>query len=269
MTAPSRRTLLLGAAAVPVVASLAVGEAASAESSSSKPTVVLVHGAFADASGWNWTIRKLHASGYRAVAVANPLRALASDTEYVKAVLASITGPVVLVGHSYGGAVITNAAAGNPNVKALVYIAAFAPEEGESAFDLSEGGILPEVVDAVEVPVPGGGTNVELSIRAGEFRRAFIDEVTSAEARAMAAMQRPVTLTALGSPSGPPAWKTIPSWYAVFGGDQAIPAASQRSMAERAGSTVSEYAGASHAYFVTRPGLVFDLVRAADRATRD
>jgi pimeloyl-ACP methyl ester carboxylesterase len=137
-------------------------------------------------------------------------------------VLAPITGPIIMVAHSYGGAVITNAATGNPNVKALVCVAGFAPDEGESAFALSAGGSLPDVVAGTAVPVPGG-QGVELSIRPEEFRNAFISEVGPATALARAATQRPITLTALGSPSGAPAWKTIPSWYAVFGADKAIP----------------------------------------------
>ncbi|GAA3207517.1 alpha/beta fold hydrolase [Dactylosporangium siamense] len=272
----SRRTVLTGLATVSAAAGLGiVTSAAPAQAETfarpagggTRPTVVLVHGAFADASGWNGTVQRLQDGGYPVVAVANPLRALASDAAYVAAVLASITGPVILVGHSYGGAVITNAATGNPNVKALVYIAAFAPDEGESAFALSAGGTLQDVVASVPVPIPGGGTDVELSIRPQEFRKAFISEVGPATALALAATQRPVTLTALGSPSGPPAWRSIPSWYAVSGADQAIPPASQRAMAKRAGAHTVEVPRGSHAYFVTHPDVVVDLVRAATRAT--
>jgi pimeloyl-ACP methyl ester carboxylesterase len=272
----SRRTVLSGlaAAGLGIVTSAAPAQAASGTSTSQdrpprgkRPTVVLVHGAFADASSWNGAVQRLQDDCYPVVAVANPLRALAGDAAYLAAVLASITGPVILVGHSYGGAVITNAATGNPNVKALVYIAAFAPDQGETAFALSAGGTLQDVVDSVPVPIPGGGTDVELSIRPQEFRKAFISEVGAATALALAATQRPVTLTALGSPSGPPAWRSVPSWYAVFGADQAIPPASQRAMARRAGSHTVEVAGGSHAYFVTHPNVVVDLVRAAARAT--
>jgi pimeloyl-ACP methyl ester carboxylesterase len=272
----SRRTVLSGLAAVSAAGLGIVTSPAPAQAGSgaparpaygTRPTVVLVHGAFADASSWNGVVQRLQDDGYPVVAVANPLRALAGDAAYLAAVLASITGPVILVGHSYGGAVITNAAAGNPNVKALVYIAAFVPDEGETAFALSAGGTLPDVTTAVQVPIPGGGTDVELSIRPQEFRKAFISEVGPATALALAATQRPITLTALGSPSGPPGWRSIPSWYAVSGADQAIPQASQRTMAGRAGSHTVEIAGASHAYFVTHPDVVVDLVRAAFRAT--
>jgi pimeloyl-ACP methyl ester carboxylesterase len=273
----SRRTILTGLATVSAAAGLgivtspapaqAASGAAAQPARGTRPTVVLVHGAFADASSWNGAVQRLQCDGYPVVAVANPLRALAGDAAYLAAVLASMTGPVILVGHSYGGAVITNAATGNPNVKALVYIAAFAPDEGESAFALSAGGTLRDVVAGVPVPVPGGGTDVELSIRPEEFRKAFISEVGPATALAMAATQRPIMLAALGSPSGPPAWRSIPSWYAVSGADRAIPPASQRTMAHRAGSRTVEIAGASHAYFVTHPNVVVDLVRAAARAT--
>jgi pimeloyl-ACP methyl ester carboxylesterase len=273
----SRRTILTGLATVSAAAGLGIAASAvpaqahSATATSStrgkRPTVVLVHGAFADASSWNGAVQRLQADGYPVVAVANPLRALASDAAYVSAVLASITGPVILVGHSYGGAVITNAATGNPNVKALVYIAAFAPDEGETASALSAGSVLQDVVAGVPVPIPGGGADVELSIRPQEFGKAFISEVSPATALAMAATQRPITLTALGSPSGTPAWRSIPSWYAVSGRDQAIPPASQRTMARRAGSHTVEVPGASHAYFVTHPNLVVDLVHAAAHAT--
>ncbi|WP_027345774.1 alpha/beta fold hydrolase [Hamadaea tsunoensis] len=277
MNTASRRTVLTGLATVSAAASLGiVASAAPAQAAAAagpgaagraRPTVVLVHGAFADASSWTGAVQRLQADGFPVVAVANPLRALTTDAAYVSAVLASITGPVVLVGHSYGGAVITNAATGNPNVKALVYIAAFVPDAGESAFALSAGGSLPDVVAATQIPIAGGGTDVELSIRPEEFRRAFISEVGAAQALAMAATQRPVTLTALDTPSGEPAWRGIPSWYAVSGADQAIPPASQRAMAARAGSHTVEIPGASHAYFVTHPNLVVDLVRAAARAT--
>jgi pimeloyl-ACP methyl ester carboxylesterase len=273
---PTRRTVLAGAAATAVATAVAAGvvtpadaaEPAGKRPSGPRPTVVLVHGAFADASGWAPTIDKLHADGYPVFAVANPLRSLAGDAAYLKAVLAPVTGPIILVGHSYGGALITNAATGNPNVKALVYIAGFAPDEGESAFQLSEGGSLPDVVAATEVPVPGGGTDTELAIRPEEYHKAFITEVSDGTARTMAATQRPITLTALGSPSGPPAWKMIPSWYAVFAADRAIPPASQRTMASRARARTVEIPGASHGYFIRHPHVVVDLIRAAARTTR-
>ncbi|NUR30351.1 MAG: alpha/beta hydrolase [Catenulispora sp.] len=276
-TPASRRTVLTGLAAASAAAGLSlVGAAAPAQAAAAagsrpsgrtRPTVVLVHGAFADASGWAGVVERLQDDGYPVVAVANPLRALTTDAAYVAALLAAITGPIVLVGHSYGGAVITNAATGNPNVKALVYIAAFVPDAGEAAFDRSAGGILPEVAVGTPVPAAGGGTDVELSIRPQEFRRAFISEVGPGRALELAATQRPITLTALGTPSEAPAWRGIPSWYAVSGADQAIPPASQRAMAARAGAHTVEVPEASHAYFVTHPNLVVDLVRAAARTT--
>ncbi|WP_089158190.1 alpha/beta hydrolase [Micromonospora sp. NBS 11-29] len=276
----SRRTVLTGLTGLATVSAAAglgiVTPAAPARAGTDasarpdrgeRPTVVLVHGAFADASGWNRAVRHLQHDGFPVVAVANPLRTLTGDAAYLTAVLASITGPIILVGHSYGGAVITNAATGIPNVKALVYVAAFAPDQGETALALSAGGALQDAVAGVPVPAPGGGTEVELSIRPQEFRKVFISEVDPTTALAMAATQRPITLTALGSPSGPPAWRSIPSWYAVSGADRAIPPASQRAMARRAASRTVEVADASHAHFVTHPHVVVDLVRGAARAT--
>jgi pimeloyl-ACP methyl ester carboxylesterase len=269
---PTRRTLITGIAAASAAAGLGISTSgrASAATTGARtpeplPTVVFVHGAFADSSGWTGAIEKLRERGYPTLAVANPLRALGSDAAYVSAVLASVTGPIVLVGHSYGGAVITNAATGNPNVKALVYVAAFAPDEGENAFQLSAGGSLPDVVSAVQVPVPGGGTDTELSIRPEEFNKAFITEVDASTALTLAATQRPATLTAFGSPSGAPAWKDIPSWFVISGADQAIPPASQRTMANRAGSRIVEIPGASHGFFIARPRVVVDVVEAAAR----
>src|SRR5438552_18625010 len=148
--------------------------------STTKPSIVLVHGAWADGSSWSRVIALLQDQGYTVHAPANPLRGLASDSAYIADFLHSITGPIVLVGHSYGGAVITNAATGNPNVKALVFIAAFAPDQGESLGQLSSGGSLQDVVASVPVPIPSGGNDVELSIRPQEFRKAFISEVDPA-----------------------------------------------------------------------------------------
>src|SRR4051794_12357442 len=185
-----------------------------AGAATAKPTVVLVHGAWADASGFDREIAMLQARGFDAVAPADPLRSLASDSAYLASFLASITGPVVLVGHSYGGAVITDAATGNPNVKALVYLDAFVPDEGETVLDLATrfpGSSLAGAL--VPVPFTANVSGVDLYLRRTAFRRVFAGDVAKPKAALMAAEQRPAAQAAFTEPSGPPAWKTIPSWY--------------------------------------------------------
>ena len=204
-----------------------------------KPTVVLVHGAFADASGWNGVTTRLVAQGYRVYAPPNPLRGLTSDAEYLATFLSTIEGPVVLVGHSYGGAVITNAATGNDNVKALVYVAAYALDEGENVAAANElGGGHTDLLDHVVVrPYPGapeGDADVYVDLAA--FRSIFAQDLPRWQTTAMAAGQRPGTFGALVTPSGVPAWKTIPSWYLRAGDDHLIPPVAQAVMAERAGA---------------------------------
>jgi len=238
---------------------------------STAPTVVLVHGAFADASSWSSVIARLHAQQIPAVAVANPLRSVAGDAAYVRDVLASIEGPIVLVGHSYGGFVITEAAAGNPDVVALVYVGAFIPDTGENATDLSlkfPGSSLGEALAGY--PLASGET--ELVIRQEAFGQQFAADVDEEHAVLMAATQRPVTQTALTDalPTGTPAWSDRPSWVVYGSDDRNIPAELVRYMAERAGarSTVA-VRGASHALSVSRPAEVADVVLAAVGATRD
>lgn len=233
-----------------------------------KPTIALVHGAFAESASWNGVIARLQEKGLAVVAIANPLRSLAGDAAYVRDVLASIEGPVVLVGHSYGGMVISAAAAGNPAVVGLVYVSAFAPDTGESAFQLSTsapGSSLGEALAAY--PVSTGGD--EFAIRPEVFGQQFAADVPQAETRLMAATQRPVTEAALseGLPTARPAWKDIPSWH-VFGElDRNIPAAVLRAGAQRAGArAVHEIAGASHAVAVSHPDDVVAAIAEAGRA---
>ncbi|MFE0333531.1 alpha/beta fold hydrolase, partial [Streptomyces sp. NPDC058955] len=185
---PTRRTLALGLALPATLAALvgaapASGQAAAgADRHAPKPTIVLVHGAFADASSWSGTIRRLQHAGYPVLAPANPLRGLAEDTAYLRSVLAAVDGPVVLVGHSYGGAVISGAALGDHRVKALVYIAAFTPDKGESAAELAArfpGSTLGDTVNPRSYPLPGGGTGTELVIEPGKFHRQFAADVPS------------------------------------------------------------------------------------------
>ncbi|MET7987499.1 MULTISPECIES: alpha/beta hydrolase [unclassified Streptomyces] len=260
---------------VPAAASTATAHTAPAGATTShraqqgpKPTVVLVHGAFADASSWSGVTRRLQRQGYTVVAAANPLRDLAGDASYISSVLDGITGPVVLVGHSYGGEVITNAAVGHPNVKALVYIAAFAPDQGESGLELTgrfPGSQLGAHLTVRPFPQADGGTGAEATVDPAAFHTVFAADVPAGTSAAMAAAQRPVALAALTAPSGVPAWKTIPSWYLVAGSDQAIPSAAERFMARRAGANTMEVKDASHVVMVSHPARTADLiVRAAD-----
>jgi pimeloyl-ACP methyl ester carboxylesterase len=227
-----------------------------------KPTIVLVHGAWADSSSWDGEISRLQADGYPVIAPANPLRSLSGDAAYVASVLKTIKGPIVLVGHSYGGAVITNAATGNPNVKALVYIDAFVPDQGESVLGLAgkfPGSQLPASITEAPYSQGAGQSGVDVYIKTADFRSAFAADVAPATADLMAITQRPVTLAALSEKSGVPAWKTIPSWYLVGSRDEAIPPATQLFMAKRAHSHTVEIK-ASHASLVSHPAAVTKLI---------
>jgi pimeloyl-ACP methyl ester carboxylesterase len=234
------------------------------------PTVVLVHGAFAESSSWNAVVGHLQQQTLRVVAAANPLRSVTGDAQYVRDVIASIDGPVVLVGHSYGGIVITEAAAGNAQVVGLVYVAAFSPDTGEDAFTLSgkfPGSTLGEAIAAY--PVSSGGN--ELVIRPEVFGEQFAADVDDDLATLMAATQRPVTQAALteGLPTATPAWRTIPSWFVFGSGDRNIPAELIRFMADRAGArTVTEIPGASHAVAVSHPVRVAETIFTAIKATK-
>ncbi|MBQ0966672.1 MULTISPECIES: alpha/beta fold hydrolase [Streptomyces] len=235
-----------------------------------KPTVVLVHGAFADSTSWNGVIDKLRHDGYPVVAVANPLRSLSGDSAYLKDVLAGIDGPVVLAGHSYGGSVISNAATGNKNVKALVYLAAFLPEKGESAGDLSgrfPGSTLAQALRPVPVTNADGSKGTDFYIQSDKFRQQFAADVPRNKTDLMTVTQRPVTEAALGEGAAEPAWKTIPSWVLVATQDRNIPAAAQEWMARRAGAHTTEVRS-SHAVSVSQPGKVTGVIEDAARSVR-
>ncbi|MFI0811901.1 alpha/beta fold hydrolase [Streptomyces echinatus] len=234
-----------------------------------KPTVVLVHGAFADSSSWSGVVKDLQHRGYRVIAPANPLRGLPGDSAYLASVLHGIRGPIVLVGHSYGGEVITNAAAGDADVKALVYAAAIAPDKGESANDILgafPGSKLPDALDQLPYPNADGSTGTDLYIKPDKFREAFAADVPASTAAVMAATQRPIDASSLAAKSQAAAWKTIPSWYLVATHDQAIPPAAQRFMAKRAAAHTVEV-GSAHDVAVSHPGAVADLIADAARAT--
>lgn len=242
---------------------------------SSKPTVVLVHGAFADASGWSAEICRLRQLGYSVIAPANPLRGLTSDADYIRSVLATITGPIVLVGHSYGGAVITNAARGVPNVKALVYAGAFVPDEGQSivtSYDGTKypGSLLGPATTEVR-PAPNaaaaGDQDLDIYIAAAHFREVFAGDRSRAAALTMAATQRPLSLTANNEPSGAPAWKTIPSWDLITLNDKAISPGGQKFMAQRAHAHISTVRSA-HDVMISHPGAVVRTILTAARQVR-
>jgi len=215
-------TLVAVAVAVPVALFTSGGTASGTSTparSHPKPTIVLVHGGWADSSGWNGEISRLEKRGYPVIAPANPLRGLTSDADYVRSVLQTINGPIVLVGHSYGGAVISNAARSVSNVKALVYIAAFAPDTGDTlqALVTKNPGtmITPAALDTRQYPLPGGGEGTDLYIKKSAFHDAFAGDLPLSTTNLMWAEQRPFSVTAFTEPSGDPAWKTIPSWYLV------------------------------------------------------
>lgn len=245
------------------------GATAEPSASAGKPTVVLVHGAFADSSSWNGVIKNLVAEGYPVIAAANPLRGLRDDADYVRSVLDSVTGPIVLAGHSYGGSVMSQAAAGQPNVKALVYIASFILEEGESTSQLADkypGGQLGPALNPVKFPLPDGGTGEDLYIKQDEFQQVFAADVTQDVAQLMAATQRPIASAALAEPATKAAWKSVPSWNMVTTEDLAIPADSMRFMGTRAHAKTVEI-NASHAVTVSQPDAVADLIKEAAAAT--
>jgi pimeloyl-ACP methyl ester carboxylesterase len=225
---------------------------------STTPTVVLVHGAFAESASWAGVIERLRAQDVPVIAVANPLRSLEGDAAYVRDVLATIDGPVVLAGHSYGGIVITEAAAGSPSVAALVYVCGFAPEQGESAFALSgkfPGSSLADALTAY--PLTGGGN--DLAIRLDAFHHQFAADAPAGQAAVLAATQRPAAEAALtaGLSTAEPAWRSVPSWFVFGDADLNIPVALHRWMAERAGAKgIRDVPGASHAISVSQPEAV-------------
>lgn len=258
---------LIVAASMTVGLTQSIAQTKTVTTSSSKPTIVLVHGAFADSSSWNGVVAQLSKDGYTVVAAANPLRSVAGDARYVASVVDSIPGPVVLVGHSYGGAVITTAAVNKPQVKSLVYVAAFAPDEGESAGQLAgkfPGGSLGAAL-AKPAPLPTGG--VDLYIDQSKFWKQFAADVSESDARLMAAGQRPIAEAALVEASGAPAWKSLPSYFIYGTGDLNIPAAGLGFMAERAGSRKTVVVkGASHVVMTSHPKAVAELIEAAATA---
>ena len=229
-----------------------------------KPTIVLVHGAFAESSSWNGVLAELIAEGYPVVAAANPLRGATSDAEYVGRILADIDGPIVLVGHSYGGTVISNAVNGNRRVRALVFVAAFAPEAGETSFELA--GRFPGATlgAALAPPVAQADGGKDLYIQQDKFPAQFAADVPYADAKLMAGTQRPITEAAGNEASGPPAWKSVPSWFIYGTADLNIPEAAHDFMAKRADAKETVVVeGASHLVMVSHPHEVAEVIEHA------
>lgn len=240
---------------------------AGADAATARPTVVLVHGAFAGSDSWNGVAAALGAKGYTVMAAANPLRSVSGDAAYVRALASSIAGPVILVGHSYGGTVIANAAMGPANIKALVFVGAFAPDKGETVIELSgryPGGTLGEAL-APPVLLADGGK--DLYIDQAKFHAQFAADVEAPSARLMAATQRPIAEAALIEPSGEPAWKSLPSWFIYGTADKNIPPAAMKFMAVRAGARkIVELPGASHVPNVSQPAAIAALIDEAAKA---
>jgi len=239
-------------------------------SSPTKPTIVLVHGAWADASSWNKVIARLQDDGYTVAAPANPLRSLPGDAAYVKTFLESLKGPIVLVGHSYGGAVITNAATGNPNIKALVYVNAFAPDEGETPVSLAgpDSALSADpttVFDFVPATLPPTATT-DLYLKRSTVFESFATGLSAQDKAIITATQRGSAFGGLNDRSGTPAWRTIPSWYLIGTNDKIIPPKAEQAMAERAGSTITEYDG-GHLGLMSDPKTVTQGIERAAKAT--
>ena len=275
-------------AAGTVVAALTLGgtqlTGASASGSpatgAAKPTVVLVHGAWADSSAWDGVIARLERAGYPVDAFPTPLQGLSSDSRVLAAYLATISGPIVLVGHSYGGALITNAATGNPNVKALVYVDAFAPAQGQTVEQLEQatpgsclsgGGNPAKVFDFVSNPsLPAGDADLYAQAQPDGpypgFAACFANDLPPAQAAILAATQRPLAAGAITEPSGPPAWATITSWYALGTTDNVIVPAERQAMAEAIHAHIVDIP-ASHLAMVSHPNAIANVIIEAARAT--
>jgi pimeloyl-ACP methyl ester carboxylesterase len=235
----------------------------------STPTVVLVHGAFADSSSWNGVIERLQAQDVPVVAFANPLRGIVNDSAYLAAVFNETPGPVIAVGHSYGGAVITNAAAQADNVVGLVFVAAFAPDEGEALGEVEAGSkdsVLNSALVPQHYPTADGGQAVEFRIDPAKARDAFAADVPAEQAALIGAIQRPVAELAFSEPNGAPAWKRLPSWAVVATSDKAAGTDVVRAQAQRAGAEITEVEG-SHVIMISQPQVVTDVILKAVAAT--
>jgi pimeloyl-ACP methyl ester carboxylesterase len=259
-------TTLLAAALAAILLSAALPATDALARTSAKPTIVLVHGAFADASGFGAVTSRLQRRGYTVISPANPLRGPASDAAAVASVMKIVDGPIVLVAHSYGGAVITEAANEVGNVKALVYLNALALDEGESNLGITER--FPNQFAGVLLPrpfqQPDGTQGADLYIDPASFRSFFAPDVPARIVARMASAQRPLSLAGAQEKSTAPAWKTIPSWYLIGRQDEVISPAAQRFMAKRANAHTTEI-NSSHASYVSHPAKVTKLILRAAR----
>lgn len=272
-----RRLSLIAASAIFVASVVSLAQsglaiASAAKPHQTKPTIVLVHGDWADGSSWSKVVKRLQREGYTVVAPPNPLRQPTADIAYLSSYLSTIAGPIVLVGHSYGGFIITNVATGNANVQALVYIDAFIPNENDTLGAISAtfvGSCLDPATAFNAVPISG---DVDLYLRTEAngsypgFAECFANGVKHDDIGALAAAQRPAAVSQLSDPSGPPAWKTLPSWALIGTADHVIPPAAQRAMATNAGSHITTV-NAGHLGLVSRPDAVVAIIDSAVRAT--
>jgi pimeloyl-ACP methyl ester carboxylesterase len=232
----------------------------------SQPTVVLVHGAFADGSSWTGVIERLQAEEIQLTAPANPLRGIAIDSAYLGSFLNQIPGPVLLVAHSYGGAVITNAATNANNVLGLVYVSAFIPDEGEPlgaiASNSKDSVVFPTLISLQYPTAEGNETAGEFTVDPGKFHEVVAFDLSEEQTALMAATQRPLAESVFSEPNGEPAWKKVPSWAVVPSGDKVVGTDVVRSMAERAGATITEAEG-SHVIMMSQPEIVTEVILTA------
>ena len=253
---------LLGVLAVPS----AVAAAPSGVPSGIKPTIVLEHGAWADGSSWGAVVTRLQNDGYTVDVPPNQLRGVASDSAYLASYLATVPGPIILVGHSYGGFVTTNAATGNANVKALVYVDAYIPAQGETLNGLTTQFPGSQITPTALSFVSSGGGVVDAYVRPAQFGAVLANDLSATQVAELAATQRPIAASALGDVSGPPAWTSIPSWAVVGTEDHAIPPAALQFMAQRAHATITTI-DASHLSLISEPGAVTRVIEQAARHT--
>jgi pimeloyl-ACP methyl ester carboxylesterase len=241
---------------------------ATTERTDTKPTIVLVHGAFADGSSWNGVIERLLPEGYTVVAPANGLRGVIADSAYLASVIEQIDGPVLLVGHSYGGALISNVGTNHPNVMGLVFVAAYATDDGETLSEASadsKDSVLNEALVQQKYTGENGEMGVELAINPSRFRNAFAADLPESQTRLMSATQRPIASVAFGDRSGPPAWKSLPSWAVVASSDKAAGSDVIRGMMKRAGADTVEI-DSSHVVMISHPQEVADVILKAAKA---
>lgn len=254
------------AALAAIPSTVAAASISSPSDSAVKPTIVLEHGAWADGSSWSGVVTRLQKDGYTVDVPPNPLRGPDSDAAYLASYLATVPGPVVLVGHSYGGFVTTNAATGDKNVKALVYVDAYIPAQGDTINSLTAQFPGSQITPAALNFVPSAGGVTDAYIKPALFRSILANDLPASQAAGLAATQRPIAATALTEPSGPPAWATIPSWAVIGTADHAIPPAAQEFMAARAHASVTNI-NASHLSLISHPSAVVGVIEVAARHT--